>query len=306
MKCYISLLLILIPVFVSSQGRVGYVVDDVNTDSIRSFILLRDGTAFSCFGESFNGFLTDYYDTENSKKRLSGRFKGGIPIDTVKGYYENGDIKFIYYPYKRKYEHGGRKYNYCLYMEYDEQGDCVNYIDDKKGVELKYGKDKALLSVLYYHRKKSSVKYYAEYFPGSKKRIIVTRRNKYEYDERERLRRHWVRKSEQYDKKYGTMSATFYYEEYNVSGKMTVSGRFYSNLQEHDNWFHITPEFPASLDSVPLQDFKEVINHQLNIKDVYRWDYNNNKIIITRHEQKGNIWIETDRKVVPRITVSNN
>lgn len=47
-----------------------------------------------------NGKLQDYY--YNGKIRLSGAFKNGQPIDTLKKYYDTGEIKEIYIPHKRK------------------------------------------------------------------------------------------------------------------------------------------------------------------------------------------------------------
>lgn len=223
-----------------------------------------------------------------------------MPVDTIKEYYENGILKSLYYPYRRKYKYCGRKYNYCLYIEYDEQGNRIRYTNDKDGIERKYGSDGALISVLYYCRRESNVKYFLQNFPGSKMKSIITGGNRYDYDENERLRRHWVRKSARYDKKYGALSASFYFEEYDVAGNISRIGRFYSNLYEHAQWLRISPEFPVAIDSVPVQDFKEIIYPRLNLKDVYKWDYVNNKTIIMRYEPRGEVWVEIERKILPR------
>lgn len=99
------------------------------------------------------------------------------------------------------------------------------------------------------------------------------------------------------------MSATFYFEEYDVSGEVSKKGRFYSNLYDHNRWYHIIPEFPVGIEMVPVQDFREVVYPVLNIKDVYRWDYVNKKTIITRYEQQGDTWSESKSKSksLPRI-----
>lgn len=302
-KSFILLFFSLISVFICSQEKPGgldsfYIQA---TGVTGGNVIVKNNVIYNCLGEPCEGFQTDYYDNDESKVRMTGRFKKGMPIDTVKEYYENGIMKSLYYPYKRKYKYCGHKYNYCLYIEYDEKGNCIRYTNDKDGVERKYRSDGALISVLYYCRRKSSAKYYVENFPGSKKKSIITKGNKYDYDENERLRRHWVRKSTKYDKKSGVMSATFYFEEYDVEGDISRIGRFYSNLYEHDQWLHISPEFPADLDSVPMQDFKEIVYPRLNIKDVYKWDYVNNRTIITRYELNGEIWIETERRSLPRV-----
>ena len=100
------------------------------------------------------------------------------------------------------------------------------------------------------------------------------------------------------------MSATFYFVEYDILDKISATGRFYTNLYEHDYWLHVTPEFPVDMDSVPIQDFKEIINHQAGLKNVFKWDYANNKTIITTYKQQGDIWIETERKSVPRVNTN--
>jgi len=302
-KNYILLLLIFTSCVSQRQGLLSSVVYDSGRTSysMGNFITVKD-EIYYCGGKPCEGFYTDYYDENERKIRITGKFKSGKPVGEVRGYYENGVVKFSYIPNNKKsYRYYGRKYNYCLYREYDEQGNCLRCIDDKKGLERKYRQDGSLKSVLYYYRKSSSVKYYVEYYPDNNKQTVIMKGNKYDYDESGRLRRHWVRKSEKYDKKRGTMSATIYFVEYDVQENISKSGRFYTNLYEHDYWLHISPEFPASLDSVPLQDFKEITNHQLGIKDVYKWDYANNKTIIITYKRQGDIWLETERKSVSRI-----
>ena len=311
MRGFALMLFSFIPMCLLSQqhGMLRSVVDDVDgqtTDMTENYITLKDGMIYNCGCEPCEGFQTDYYDKEKKKVRISGEFINGIPVGEVKGFYNSGAIKFSYIPYNRKYKYYGRKYKYCLYKEYDEHGNCMRQIDDKKGLDRKYKQDGSLASILYYYRKRSSVKYYVDYFPDSKKRTVITKGNKYDYDESGRLRRHWVRKSERYNKKYGIMSATFYFVEFDVSEKISRTGRFYSNINEHDYWLHVSPEFPVCLDSVKLQDFKEITYHQLSMKDVYKWDYENNKTIITTYMQQGDIWIETDRKSVPRVLTSSD
>lgn len=304
-KCLILLFLTLIATSISSQQeRLHFITDsfDIRVAGRESgSIVMMNDRIYNCSGEPCNGIQTDYFDENEGRIRMTGRFKNGMPVDTIKEYYENGILKSLYYPYKRKYKYCGRKYQYCLYIEYDEQGNCVRYTNDKEGIERKYRSDGSLISVMYYCRRKSSVRYYVENFPENKGKSIITRGNKYDYDENERLRCHWVRKSAKYDKKSGMLSATFYYEEYDVQGNISAIGRFYSNLYEHDRWLHIVPEFPVNLESVPAQDFKEITYPRLNLKDVYRWDYTNNRTIIIRYKQKGKTWVEIERKSLPRV-----
>lgn len=303
-KYFILFFLLLTATSISSQGSLGLFTETSGVRTVgqegRSLIVMND-RVYHCSGEPCNGVQTDYYNEEEGRIRMTGRFKNGIPVDTIKEYHENGVLKSLYYPYKRKYKYSGRKYNYCLYIEYDEQGNCLRYTNDKEGIERRYKPDGALISVMYYCRRKSSIRYYMENFPERKKRSVITKGNRYDYDENERLRRHWVRKSAKYDKKSGKLSATFYYEEYDVQGNISSIGRFYSDLYEHDRWLHIVPEFPVTLDAVPAQDFKEILYPRLGLKDVYRWDYTNNRTTIIRYEQKGKVWVEIERKSLPRV-----
>ncbi len=304
-KSFIIFFICLISVYIFPQDQRQLFNTTFDTISsagvIEDYVIVKSGIIYNCSGEPCEGNQTDYYDNEETKVRKTGRFKSGMPVDTIKEYYENGVLKSLYYPYKRKYKYCGRKYNYCLYIEYDEQGNCIRYTNDKDGIERKYRSDGMLISVLYYCRRKGSAKYYVENFPGSKKKSVITKGNKYDYDENERLRRHWMCKSTSYDKKSKVMSGTFYFEEYDVAGDISRIGRFYSNLYEYDQWLHISPEFPADLDSVPVQDFKEIVYPRLNIKDVYRWDYANNRTRIIRYKLNGKVWVEIERRSLPRV-----
>ena len=308
-KCFTLLLFIFISECLSSQqyDLLQSAIDDTKcpvSGVTGGYISVINDVIYNCGGSLCDGLQTDYYDEEKTKIRITGKFKNGVPVAEVKGYYISGALKFSYIPYKKSYKYGGRKFNYCLYMEYDEKSQCTRYTDDLNGIEKKYGEDGALISVLNYNRKKSAVKYYTEYYSENKKKTIIANGNKYDYDEEGRLKRHWVRKSERYNKKYRTMSATFYFVEYDILDNISATGRFYTNLYEHDQWLHVAPEFPVDLDSVPLQDFKEIINHQAGMKNVFKWDYVNNKTIITTYKQQGDIWLETERKSVPRINTN--
>jgi len=290
------LLFILLSIIVSSQEQIRPVSDDAGR-----FMMVGDGFVYKCSDTLCDGLYIKFYD--NGKIRIKGSFNNGVPVDTVKEYYESGVIKYIYYPYKRKYKYDGKEYNYSLFVQYDELGNCIRFVDDKKGVDVKYGQNDVLLSALHYNRRKSDVKYYVEYHPEGGKKMVITKGHRFDYDESGRLRCHWVRKSERRSQKHGVMSATFYFEDYDVTGGISRTGRFYSNsdLYEHDYWLHISPKFPVNLDSVPLQDFREVVHHKLNIKDVYKWDYANNKTIIVRYKQQGDVWLETEKTIVPRV-----
>ena len=296
----------------SSQGQQHSVLDFIvdkkeHLHDVSDNLKIRKiGSIYYCNDKPCEGLVTDYYDKNNTKIRLTGIFKKGIPKGIMTEYHENGVVKTEYIPFNKKYKYSGKKYNYCKFTEFDECGNCVRYIDDIEGVEKKYDKDEILSYKLIYNRKKSSLIYYSEYYPEGDEKTIIKKGNRYDYDEKALLRRHWVRKSERYNKKHAILSATFYFEEYDISGKVSKTGRFYSNLYEHDHWLHITPEFPASIDMVAQQDFKEIVYTQLKIKDVYRWDYANSKTIITRYKQQGDSWIETGKRSLPRIISSSD
>jgi len=227
-------------------------------------------------------------------------FKKGMYGDTIKEYYENGALKSLCYPYKKTYKYKGNRYHYCLYIAYDKNGNPVRHTDDRIGYEQKFTADSVLVSYMIYNRRSSNLKFFIEFFPGSTKKMVISRGNRYDYDENERLRRHWVRKSVRRDKKIGAMVASFYFEEYDVLGEISRNGRFYTYLNENDQWIHLTPEFPAALDSVPLQDFKEIIYPRMNLKETYKWDFDGNKTIISRFEQHGNSWNKIRRRTFPR------
>ena len=285
-KLFVLSLLIVIPVCISSQqyySLLSLMINDVGDavpDIYENFFTEKDGIVYDNTGIPCEGFQTDYYDKEKSKVRITGHFKKGLPTEMVKGFYESGVIKFRYTPYNKKYKYYGRRYNYSLFREYDENGICRRYTDDIKGIEKKYNSYGCLISVMNYSRKRSKLINYEGYSAGNIKITAITGGNKYDYDESGRVRRYWERKSEKYDKKSGTLAATFYIEEYDVTGDISRTGRFYTDLYEYDQLLHIPPEYPESIESIPLQDFKEITNHQLGIKDVYKWDYANNKTII--------------------------
>ena len=307
-KFFVLFLFIVIPTCILSQQQYSLLslmindAGDVALDVRKDYLTEKNGIIYDSTGEPCDGFHTDYYDKEKRKMRVTGRFRNGLPTGTVRGYHENGVIKFSYIPYGKKYKYFGRKYNYCLYKEYSENGSCIRYTDDIKGVERKYNVDGSLISVLYYLRKRSGLTHYEDYYAGGKKKTVISDGNKFDYDENGRLRRFWTRKSEKYDKKIRTMAATFYFEEYDVMGDVSRTGRFYTNLYEHDQWLHISPEFPKSIDCVPSQDYREILFPRLGLKDLYRWDYANNKTIITRYKQQGKSWVETERRTLPRLT----
>ena len=300
-KCFILLLLMLISVSISSQRQVGFALVDLRK-SVDSEAIVRKGNTYSASGIPCNGFQIDYYDKEKSKERITGTFKKGLPVDTIKEYYENGNLKLMYYPYKKKYRYGGKRYNFSLIKEYDEQGNLIRFIDDKEGVEKRFDSEGKELSLMLYNRKKSIVKYRMEFFPKGNRKSVIQAGRRYDYDENWNFRRSWERKSISRSKKNGMIAATFYFEEYDIKGEVLKSGRLYSRLYGRDEWLHLTPEFPVDMDSVPIQDFKEVVYHNLNIKDVYKWDFANNKTTIERYEKQGDIWVEKEKRSFPRIT----
>lgn len=234
----------------------------------------------------------------NVKK--ADRSEKGLPSDTLKEYYDNGTLKSVYYPYRKQYKYGGRKYPFSMYAEYDENGQCTQFRDDKLGIERRY-RNGALTSELIYSRKKNRIVQFVEYHPDGIRKTLILNQNRYDYDRQERLRRHWIRKSGRYNRKYSVLSATFNFEEYDVDGNISRTGRFYSEMKEMDLFRHLKPEFPAAMDSVPTQDFKEVEYPMLGLKDVYRWDYTNNRTIIFRYRQMGNRWVEVERKSLSRL-----
>jgi len=240
------------------------------------------------------------FSKEKPNQWAMGFLKKGTPADTIREYYESGALKSLHIPFKKTYKYRGIKYHYCLYIVYDENGNQKRHVDDRIGYEQTFTANGDVNSYMIYNRKKSKLIYYIEFFPASTKRMVISRGNKYDFDEYERLRRHWVRKSVRYDKRFDTMIASFYFEEFDVFGEVSKSGRFYTNLNEHNQWVQINPEFPTALDSVHIQDFKEIIFPQLNEKEVYKWDYTENKTIISRFDQQGDSWTKILRRTFPR------
>ena len=245
---------------------------------------------------SFDLFAQEQTSQPPSPKERPVYIKDGMSADTIREYHENGVLKCLYCPYQKKYRYQGNKYRYCLYEVYNEQGDLTRFTDDLMGIDRKYGTDSVLISETIYNRRKNKVIGKTEYFRDRLKESVIVNGNRYDYDENGRLRRYWTRKNVRYDKQDGSMMATLYFEEYDVSGEISRHGRIYSQINESDGWLQLTPEFPARMDSVPLQDFKEVVYPQLNMKETYRWDYTNNKTIVTQYEQQGAQWNESKRR----------
>ena len=240
------------------------------------------------------------FSQERSVEPLSGLLKKGVSGDTIREYYENGALKTLCYTYKKKYKYKGDTYYCCLYVLYDENGNQVRRMDDMIGYDQIFAMNGDVISYQIYNRKKSKSKYFIEYFPGGTKKTVISKGNRYDFDENERLRRQWVRKNIRRDKKFGTMIATIYFEEYSVKGDISKSGRFYTNLYNNDPWLQLAPEFPADIDSVPLQDFKEIVYPQLGLKEVYRWNLAENKTIVSQFEQKGDSWSKIRRRTFQR------
>ena len=91
-----------------------------------------------------------------------------------------------------------------------------------------------------------------------------------------------------------------------IIGKISKYGRFYSGVYDLDLWLHLRPEFPAEIDAVPQQDFKEIYYPPLNLKETYKWDYVNNKTIVTRFELLNDKWKERHRRFYPRQPKTRN
>lgn len=274
-------------------------------ENVDTCTVTTDGFIYSCAGTPCNGYISDYYDSEGSCVRLTGRFKNGVPVDTVKEYYRSGALKSIYYRYNKQYLYAGAKYNYCMLIEYNEQGRCTRYSDDKAGADRCFGDNGELLSVLSYARRKNKSKYYVTYIPGTKSKTIVSGNKRYEYDHEGRLRCYWVRMSERADRRSGVKCATYYVTNYDVNGGISTFSRLYTNIRERDDVLHIEHDFPESFETVPPQDFKEISYPLIDVKDVYKWDYENNRTIITRYVFEDNLWVETEKRSLPRITRIN-
>ena len=255
---------------------------------------------------SFGLFAQELTSRPSSPKERTVYINDRKSADTIREYHENGALKCLYYPYQKKYKYQGNKYRYCLYEVYNEQGDLTRFMDDRMGIDRKYGTDSILISETIYNRRKNKVIGKTEYFPDHLKESVIVNGNRYDYDENGRLRRYWTRKNVRYDKQDGSMMATLYFEEYDVSGEISRHGRIYSQINESDGWLQLTPEFPARMDSIPLQDFKEVVYPQLNMKETYRWDYTNNKTIVTQFEQQGAQWNESGRRYFPNQPKKND
>ncbi len=233
-------------------------------------------------------------------RRIATLFADGIPKEALLEYYESGTLKTLYYPYKKKYKHNGLTYNYGLYIDYYRNGNYLRYTDDRIGFEQTFEATGELTSYLIYNRKKNKLTGYVEFFPGKSKKTVISNGKRLEYDENERLKRSIEQKSIRYEKKTGITAATFYFEEYDATGNVSRSGRFYTLLIEKDDRLRLKPEFPSDLDSVPIQDYKEVFYPQLNIKDVFFWDFSNRKTLVTRFERQGDGWKEIRKESFPR------
>lgn len=270
-------------------------------DTILNFIIEKEGALYYCFGKPCEGVNTDYYYNDGDKIKITGWFKKGMPVDTIKEYYESGALKSVYYPYRDKYKYRGVKYPLSLVIEYDEAGVCIRHKDDEAGIEKRYDAQGGLISELHYSKKKSHIEQYIEYYPNRQQKTVITKRNRHDYDENGRLIRHWMRKSERFNKKDGVISASFYFEEYDLSGNTVKIGRFYTEMKEGEPFEHLKPEFPNCIEGVPLQDYKEVEYPLQEMKEVFRWDFENRKTIIIRYRQKNNRWVEVERKSLPRL-----
>ena len=240
------------------------------------------------------------FSQESSVETLSGLLKKGTPGDTIREYYESGVLKTLSYTYKKKYKYKDEKYYYCLFEAYDENGNQIRRMDDMIGYDQIFATNGDVISYQIYNRRKSKLKYFIEYFQGSTKKTVITKGNRYDFDEKERLRRQWVRKNIRRDKQFDTMIATIYFEEYDVMGEISKSGRFYTSLYENDPWLQLTPEFPVDIDSVPLQDFKEIFFPQLGLKEIYRWNLAENKTVVSQFEQQGDSWSKIRRRTFRR------
>lgn len=304
-KCVImTLLLFVLLCLLQAQAKQlgsGHSVDRNDIDTVLNFIIEKEGALYYCFGKPCEGLNSDYYYNDGDKVKITGRFKNGVPVDTIKEYYESGVLRSTYYPFRKKYKYQGCKYPYILLEQYNEAGVRIWYKNDIAGIEAHYDARGALVSELYYSRRDHCIEHYIEYFPNRKQKTVVTKRNRYDYDENGRLIRYWKRGSERFNKKNGVISGSFYFEEYDVSGAVAKIGRFYTEMKEGVPFEHLKPEFPDCIEKVPLQDYKEVKYPRLGIKEVFRWDFENKKTIIIRYRQKDNRWVEIERKSLPRL-----
>lgn len=303
-KCAIAtVLLLMLPCLQQAQGQDerSDVGRSGEIDTVSNFIIEKRGALYYCFGKPCEGANTDYYYNNSDRVKISGRFKKGVPVDTMKEYYESGVLKSVYHPYREKYVYQGNKYPFSLFAEYDETGVCVRFRDDETGIEKRYDAQGDLISELYYSRKNNCMDRYIEYFPNRQRKTVIMKRNRYDYDESGRLIRHWTRKSERYDKKKGVILATFGFEEYDASENVVKIARFYTEMREGELFERLKPEFPASVEIVSLQDYKEVEYPLLEMKETFRWDFKKGKTIIIRYRQKDGRWVETERKSLPRL-----
>ncbi|MBN1253638.1 MAG: hypothetical protein JXR51_00320 [Bacteroidales bacterium] len=250
-----------------------------------------------------NGKLTDYY--YNGKMRLTSVFKNGQVIDTLKEFYRNGNVKSIYYPYKKRYKFAGQKYHEVLRINYDKNGNCLNYKDSKLGIEKKYYQNGKLKSEYYFKNKNKN---YTEYFENGKIKISINKDTKNEYFLNGNLKMHMQKHESFSDKLFRKINRThsilitYEFQEFDSIANLLRNGKFIS-----DNWEYIfSYRFPECFNKITAKDFREIL-YQTNpkTKEIFHWnlyyengDYKGTKTIVTKYELTGDNWIEISKREI--------
>lgn len=110
-----------------SINKIGLNTDTFFTKKVRwvSYISDPQVTEYYDCDTPADGFVLDYY--YNGRLRLSGYFKNGQLVDTLKEFYSNGVIKFLNYPNKKKrqwihfYKNGNIKSDYNSSKRYNKE-----------------------------------------------------------------------------------------------------------------------------------------------------------------------------------------
>jgi len=206
---------------------------------------------YKCCDALCNGLITDYYYSGNI--RMVGKFENGQPIDTLKEYYPNGQLKLFFYPFNKKYEFAGREYNEYIYIKFDKHGNRISYKNTKDDIEIFYYANNIIKSVEFYKdgkvdyieyysdkkvKKRILKNSYCQYYPNGKIKIRVNRYERFLY----KIFFLFLKSSE-----LGPL-LTYDFKEFDSTGKIIREIKF-------DSYDRFSPwGFPENLESIKIED----------------------------------------------------
>jgi antitoxin component YwqK of YwqJK toxin-antitoxin module len=253
-----------IDVLINSYGTI---IDSIYLQNVRLVSYVSNppiSEYFQCDTILCNGLVIDYY--KNDLIRIIGTFSNGQPIDTLKEFYRNGQLKNLFYPFKKTYKFGGRKYHKKLIIGFDYYGNCEYYYNSKKGIERHYYPNKTLASEYHFKNKKLN---YIEYFENKNIKIELNKKLKKEYYSNGNIHIITSRKELLKDK-LSTFFTNFYnhyipfsppihtvphyftynLQEFDTNGKLINSLKFVS--EEYEYLFSYG--FPKKIKDIPIND----------------------------------------------------